>query len=251
MTMYHSDATMLNDNPVSDDNKVFAKMQIVPSFPGGYDAWKKYLERNLDNTIPVRNGARPGKYTVVVQFVVGRDTSVKDIRALTNHGYGMEEEAIRMIQKGPRWLPGMQNGRRINGYRQQPITFVVPDPKISISKFSDNPVYAYLINPDEGTTINLDDLKKVKQLKLGKASSVPACELISFKITIDKPDPDKFSKVFVIKGLNFPHELLKTLDDQDSETYIIVEDIDVKIDGRRKRLVPRIYKAISTTTSPG
>ena len=182
--------------------------------------------------IPVKNGAKPGTYTVVVQFVVGRDSSMKDIRALTNHGYGMEEEAIRMIQKGPRWIPGMQNGRRVSGYRKQPITFVVKD-VISRNRSVDLPVYAYLVKPDENATITLNDLKKVKELKLQKASSVQDCELISFRITIDKPDV--LLKDFVITGKDFPDELLKIINDLNSESYIVIEDIDVKIHGRKKK----------------
>jgi protein TonB len=37
----------------------------------------------------------------------------------------MEEEAIRVIKKGPKWIPGMQNGYLINAYRKQLFTFVV------------------------------------------------------------------------------------------------------------------------------
>ncbi|MEQ1678624.1 MAG: energy transducer TonB, partial [Chitinophagaceae bacterium] len=45
--------------------------------------------------------------------------------SLTNHGYGMEEEAMRVIKKGPKWTPAVQNGRQVKAYRKQPITFQV------------------------------------------------------------------------------------------------------------------------------
>ncbi|MBC7873898.1 MAG: energy transducer TonB, partial [Ferruginibacter sp.] len=41
------------------------------------------------------------------------------------HGYGMEEEAIKVIKKGPKWEPAVQNGRQVKAYRKQPITFQV------------------------------------------------------------------------------------------------------------------------------
>ena len=44
---------------------------------------------------------------------------------MTNHGYGMEEEAMRVIKKGPKWTPAVQNGRSVKAYRKQPITFQV------------------------------------------------------------------------------------------------------------------------------
>ena len=108
-----------------DENKIFEKVEIEASFPGGEGAWKKYLERNLNANAPVDNGAPEGQYTVYVQFVVSKDGSISDVKALTNHGYGMEAEAIRVIKKGPAWKAAIQNGREVNAYRKQPITFQV------------------------------------------------------------------------------------------------------------------------------
>lgn len=108
-----------------DENKIFEKVEIEASFKGGESAWRKYLERNLNPSAPVDNGAPEGTYTVYVQFVVSKDGSISDVKALTNHGYGMESEAVRVIKKGPAWTPAIQNGRSVNAYRKQPITFQV------------------------------------------------------------------------------------------------------------------------------
>lgn len=37
----------------------------------------------------------------------------------------MEEEAVRVIKKGPKWTPGKQNGRDVISWCSQPITLVV------------------------------------------------------------------------------------------------------------------------------
>jgi protein TonB len=63
----------------------------------------------------------------MVQFIVDKQGNISDVKALTNHGYGMEEEAIRAIKRGPKWTPAIQNGRNVNAYRKQPITFVVAE----------------------------------------------------------------------------------------------------------------------------
>lgn len=110
-----------------DENHIFEKVEIEASFKGGESAWKKYLERNLNPSVGPDNGAPTGVYTVYVQFVVSKDGSISDVRALTNHGYGMEQEAIRVIKKGPAWIAAVQNGRSVNAYRKQPITFQVTD----------------------------------------------------------------------------------------------------------------------------
>ena len=108
-----------------DENKIFDKVEIEASFPGGDSKWRQYLERNANGQVATDNGAPEGTYTTLVQFVVDKEGNISDVRALTNHGYGMEEEAIRVIKKGPKWTPAVQNGRQVKAYRKQPITFRV------------------------------------------------------------------------------------------------------------------------------
>jgi len=116
---------VVEEKKVEDENKIFEKVEIEASFKGGEGAWRKFLERNLNGNTPVDNGAPEGTYTVYVQFVVSKDGSISDVKALTNHGFGMEQEAVRVIKKGPNWTPAVQNGRSVNAYRKQPITFQV------------------------------------------------------------------------------------------------------------------------------
>ena len=110
-----------------DENKVFNKVEVEAAFPGGEAAWRRYLQNNLDANTPVDNGAPEGTYTVIVRFIVSKDGSISDVEAETKHGYGMEEEAKKIIKKGPKWTPALQNGRNVNAYRRQPITFVVSE----------------------------------------------------------------------------------------------------------------------------
>ncbi len=110
-----------------DENKVFTKVEVEAAFPGGESAWRRYLQNNLNANAPIENGAPEGTYQVVVRFIVGRDGAISDVQAETNHGYGMEQEAVKIIKKGPKWTPAIQNGRNVNAYRRQPITFVVQE----------------------------------------------------------------------------------------------------------------------------
>jgi periplasmic protein TonB len=116
---------VVEEKKPEDENKIFEKVEVEASFQGGEGAWRKFLERNLNGNTPVDNGAPEGTYTVYVQFVVSKDGSISDVKPLTNHGYGMEAEAVRVIKKGPSWKPAIQNGRNVNAYRKQPITFQV------------------------------------------------------------------------------------------------------------------------------
>lgn len=110
---------------VDDADKIFEKVEIDASYPGGSGAWKNFLERNLRVETPVDNGASPGVYTVYVQFVVDKNGNVSELKALTNIGFGMEAEAIRVVKKSGRWKPAIQNGNAVKAYRKQPVTFQV------------------------------------------------------------------------------------------------------------------------------
>ncbi len=116
---------IVEEKKVEDENKIFDKVEIEASFPGGDSKWRQYLERNANGQVATDNGAPEGTYTTVVQFVVDKEGNISDVRALTNHGYGMEDEAMRVIRKGPKWTPAVQNGRQVKAYRKQPITFQV------------------------------------------------------------------------------------------------------------------------------
>ena len=118
---------VIEEKKDDDENKIFEKVEIEASYPGGDAAWKKYLERNLRGDVASENGAPAGSYTVWVQFVVDKEGNVSDVKALTNHGYGMEDEAVRVIKKGPKWNPAQQNGRQVKAYRKQPITFQIEE----------------------------------------------------------------------------------------------------------------------------
>ena len=110
-----------------DYDKVFTVVQIPAEFPGGLPAWTKYLERNLNRDVPNDNGAPPGKYTVIVSFIVSKDGSISDVTAESDPGYGTKAEAIKVIQKGPKWKPAVQNGRNVIYRHKQSITFVVSE----------------------------------------------------------------------------------------------------------------------------
>ena len=110
-----------------DEDKIFTAVEIEAGFPGGQDAWANYLRNTLNGNLPVDNGATAGKYTVIVKFVVSKDGSLSDVKCENDPGFGMCEEAVRVIKKTKNWTPAIQNGRNVNAYRRQPITFLVEE----------------------------------------------------------------------------------------------------------------------------
>jgi periplasmic protein TonB len=113
------------DTTAEIEDQIFQRVEKEAEFPGGQPAWRAFLESNLNGDIATKKKAPVGKYTVIVQFIVGYDGTISDIKATTNNGYGMEKEVIRVIRKCPKWTPAQQHGRKVRAYRRQPITFEV------------------------------------------------------------------------------------------------------------------------------
>lgn len=105
-----------------EPDEPYRTVEIDAKFIGN---WKTFLERNLNGNVPADNGAPAGRYSVVVEFVVDKEGRVSDIKTLTHHGYGLEDEALRVLRKAPQWEPAIQNGYKVKAYKRQVITFEV------------------------------------------------------------------------------------------------------------------------------
>lgn len=108
-----------------NDSITFEKADTEASFPGDVKKWRLYLEKTLNPNVPVENGAPNGIYIIVIQFIVDKNGNIFDIKALTNNGFGMEAEAMRVIKKGPKWVPAMKDERVVKSYHKQAFTFIV------------------------------------------------------------------------------------------------------------------------------
>jgi periplasmic protein TonB len=107
-----------------EENEIVTRVEIEAAYDGD---WNNFVKRNLNADLPAENGAPAGKYTVIVKFVVSKDGSISDIGCENDPGYGICEEAKRVIKKTKNWVPAIQNGRNVNAYRRQAITFLVEE----------------------------------------------------------------------------------------------------------------------------
>ncbi len=115
----------LADN--ADDNKIFIIAEVEPQFTGGLEVWREYLVKNLKASTPVDEGWKAGKYTVIVKFIVHTDGTVSDITTENYKGSKTALHCIEVIKNAPKWQPAVQNGRKVNAYKKQPITFVIEE----------------------------------------------------------------------------------------------------------------------------
>jgi antitoxin component YwqK of YwqJK toxin-antitoxin module len=101
-------------------------VEISAAFPGGDNAWKRYLATHLDYDLSADLPASVKKFsqTVYVQFIVDTDGTITDIQ-ITNKDYvnpRMKKAIINVIARSGKWMPAIQNGRAVKAYRTQPIT---------------------------------------------------------------------------------------------------------------------------------
>ena len=122
-------------------DKIFTKTEIEPEFPGGKDAWRKYLQSNLDGSIAVKQNLKNGSYVFVTQFIVHEDGSLSDFTSEKNVNDTIAKYCIDVIKKGPRWKPAIQNGYVVAAYRKQAITFVVASEDVKPSASIVDPVF--------------------------------------------------------------------------------------------------------------
>lgn len=113
---------LIEEKIIKEPDEPFTKVEVDAKFDGN---WEKFLVRNLNAQTPIDNDAPLGLYKVLIQFVVDIDGTVSDIKPLTNLGYGLEQEAIRVLKKAKKWDPAIQNGRQVKAYRIQAIIFQV------------------------------------------------------------------------------------------------------------------------------
>jgi protein TonB len=113
--------------PKEDENKIFTKVEIEAQVDP--KQWVRHLQTQLQRYIEdaASAGMDPGTYTVQVKFLVERDGSIADVQALNDPGFGLGKGAVEVVKKGPKWKPGIQNGKPVRSYHTQPITFVIQE----------------------------------------------------------------------------------------------------------------------------
>jgi len=104
----------------NERNKVFEKFEIESEFPGGPNAWMTFLNTHL--VYPQKAIREKIEGTVLLGFIVNKDGTISDLKALSGHPF-LQEAALKVMLESPKWKPSIQNGRLVNSYKKQPIVF--------------------------------------------------------------------------------------------------------------------------------
>ena len=102
-------------------DEIFTIVEDQPTPSGGMSAFYQYVAKKLKYPAQARRMGIEGK--VFVQFVVDKDGSLTEVKAVKGIGAGCDEEAVRVINGAPKWKPGKQRGRAVKVRMILPITF--------------------------------------------------------------------------------------------------------------------------------
>lgn len=139
------DIKNMDDEPVQLGVKVFDVVEQMPEFspcsyeisvfdpkkkaykkevrkaPGGSTGLKMFIADNMKYpTIAEENGIQ-GR--VLCTFIVERDGSITDVQVTRSIDPSLDREAVRVLKKMPRWIPGRQKGSPVRVKYTVPVTF--------------------------------------------------------------------------------------------------------------------------------
>ena len=108
-----------------NDTTIYTDVDTPASFPGGEPAWISYIQKTLNPSVGVDNGARKGKYNVLIKFTVTKDGTLKDFVPVTKYKHGFEDEVIRVLKLSPKWRPAKKYGVNVNSTTEQLQVFII------------------------------------------------------------------------------------------------------------------------------
>ena len=115
--------TKANTTAMEMDKEGFYKnTEVLPGFPGG----QKALERFFENNIQYPEAATENGAEGTVKLIFNVDENGKIYQPLPvgdKIGYGIEDEAIRVFNKMPKWTPGKIKGKNVKTRFTLPIKF--------------------------------------------------------------------------------------------------------------------------------
>jgi TonB family protein len=125
-----SEMKMMNGEELKEDSNdstgPLRKVEVEADYPGGSDAWVKYLGKTLQ--YPMEAVSNEVQGNVMVEFVVRKDGSVTDIRAISGPKQ-LRTESVRVIAESGNWVPAVDRGMKVDSYKKQPIHY-----RLSVSK---------------------------------------------------------------------------------------------------------------------
>ena len=117
------DYVIEGESSIYDDDQepeYYMVVEQMPEFPGGTEALKSYLEKNVHYPKETIDVCVMGY--VFVSFIVEVDGSISNAKVEKGLGHGFDEEALRVVNAMPKWKPGKQRGKPVRVLYYLPIS---------------------------------------------------------------------------------------------------------------------------------
>lgn len=111
---------MSHHSMAQDQSTPTQKLEVEASFPGGQQAWNKYISKQL--SLHVDEFKKKDVGTCIIKFMVDTKGRPQDVQATNMKKTKLAQVAIEAIEYGPKWIPAQQDGKFVNAYRVQPVT---------------------------------------------------------------------------------------------------------------------------------
>ena len=111
--------------PASPEPKVYDMVEKMPSFPGGAEALKEYLDESIVYPDAAKEARIIGR--VVVVFIVDEKGNLSDVKVAKSVEPSLDAEAVRVVKSMPRWNPGIEKGKAVKVRYTLPVTFRLKD----------------------------------------------------------------------------------------------------------------------------
>lgn len=109
--------------PVPASDEIFFIVDNMPKYPGGENALKKFISKNMRYPAMAQQNLIQGK--VYVTFIVNSDGSVSDAKIAKRVHPWLDQEALRVIGLLPHWTPGTVRGNPVRVSYTVPINFAL------------------------------------------------------------------------------------------------------------------------------
>jgi TonB family protein len=187
----------------------FISLANPPIYPGGIQKLYDYISKTIKYPIAAADNEIEG--TVLVSFIVEKDGTLSNYSIDKKLGFGIDEEALRVIKLSKKWMPGFQNGKMVRAKYTLPIKFsldskqqkpskanIVASVRLKNSTDTNQPLYILDGELKEASIINELDAKKIESINVLKDASATAlygkkAEFGAILITTKKPEKPKVS----------------------------------------------------------
>lgn len=118
---------MPNAMEVVQKEQAFDVVEQMPEYPGGMQELFSYLAKNIHYPKDAEDQQIQGR--VIATFVVMKDGTISNTKVVKSVSPSLDEEALRVINSMPNWIPGRQSGQAVNVKYTIPISFRLDKPK--------------------------------------------------------------------------------------------------------------------------